>query len=391
MVEASKTGEQTHALIVAAGAGVRAGLSLPKQFQMIRGKAMVRHSLESFESHGDIDRIWIVITAGEEGRLRTVLSPLTSFRPVIGGATRQESVYKGLKAIEEAGGAKIVLVHDAARPFLPHAVIDRLLHQLASSDGAIPVLPTVDTTVRLRDKAMDQIVDRNSLWRVQTPQAFDFSKLIAAHQQYSTQRDTSDDAQLFGAAGHVVTVVEGDERLKIYTLPTDFGSKEGQAMHQVRTGMGYDVHRLAEGEELWLGGVKIDHEKGLSGHSDADVLLHALTDALLGTIAAGDIGDHFPPSDPQWRGVASGRFVEHAVSLIREKGGLIHNVDMTVICEAPKIKPHREKIREVIAGLLAIDIDRVSIKATTTEALGFTGRREGIAAQAVATVSLEEN
>jgi 2-C-methyl-D-erythritol 4-phosphate cytidylyltransferase/2-C-methyl-D-erythritol 2,4-cyclodiphosphate synthase len=226
---------------------------------------------------------------------------------------------------------------------------------------------------------------------VQTPQAFDFSKLVAAHANFASDEDASDDAQIFKAAGHAVSIIEGDEALKKYTLRTDFGGKGTQSMRQIRTGMGYDVHRLAVGEQLWLGGVKIDHEKGLAGHSDADVLLHALTDALLGAVAAGDIGDHFPPSDPQWRGVASARFAEFAASVIREKGGVIHNVDMTIICEAPKIKPHRENIRDSIAEILSIGIDRVSIKATTTEGLGFTGRREGITAQAIATISLEEN
>ncbi len=391
MVEARDPSEQTHALIVAAGIGARAGLDVPKQFQPIGGKPMVQHSVKSFSSHSGIDHIWVVVAAGQENQLDSALAPLSSYRLAVGGATRQQSVYNGLMAIRQAGGAKYVLVHDAARPFVSHRVIDRLLDQLKTASAAIPVLPSVDTMVQLQDHRLDRTVDRNSLWRVQTPQAFEFSKLVVAHENFATDQDASDDAQIFKAAGHVVSTIEGEEALKKYTLPADFGGKGTQSMRQTRTGMGYDVHRLAAGEQLWLGGVKIDHEMGLAGHSDADVLLHALTDALLGAAAAGDIGDHFPPSDPQWRGAASARFAEFAASLIREKGGVIHNVDMTIICEAPKIKPHRDNMRNSIAQILAIDVDRVSIKATTTEGLGFTGRGEGIAAQAIATISLEEN
>lgn len=391
MTEAHDPSEQTHVLIVAAGVGARAGLDLPKQFQPVGGKPMVRHSVESFSSHPGIDQIWIAVAPGQESQLDDALTTLPCYRPVIGGATRQQSVYNGLMAIRQSGGGKYVLVHDAARPFVSHAVIDRLLEKLRSASGAIPILPSVDTMVMLQDNQLDRTVDRSSLWRVQTPQAFDFSKLVAAHENYAADQDASDDAQIFKSAGHAVSTIEGDEALKKYTLPADFGGKGTGSMRQIRTGMGYDVHRLVAGEQLWLGGLKIDHEKGLAGHSDADVLLHALTDALLGTVAAGDIGDHFPPSDPQWRGAASARFVEFAASLIREKGGIIHNVDMTIICEAPKIKPHRENMRKCIADLLSIDIDRVSLKATTTEGLGFAGRGEGIAAQAIATISLEEN
>ena len=391
MVEASDPSEKTHALIVAAGVGTRAGLGLPKQFELIDGKPMVRHSVESFSSHPAINQIWIVIAEGQEESLSNALVHIPDYKFVIGGATRQQSVFNGLTAIRNGGGTENILVHDAARPFVPHRVIDRLLDRLATASAAIPLLPSVDTVVQLRDQRMDRIVDRSRLWRVQTPQAFDFAKLIAAHERFSADQNASDDAQIFKAAGHEVTIVDGDEALKKYTLPADFAEKRKQHMRQTRTGMGYDVHRLVVGEDLWLGGVKIDHEKGLAGHSDADVLLHALTDALLGAVAAGDIGDHFPPSDPQWRGAASGRFVEHAASLIAEKGGIIHNVDMTIICEAPKIKPHREAIQRNIAEILSLGIDQVSIKATTTERLGFAGREEGIAAQAIATISLEEN
>ncbi len=391
MAQVSDPSDKTHALIVAAGAGSRTGLDLPKQFELTGGKAMVRHSVESFSSHAAIDQTWIVIAEGQEEQLDKALGADSHHQIVIGGATRQQSVFNGLTAIRNGGGAKNILVHDAARPFVSHEIIDRLVDRLRSVAAAIPVLPCVDTMVQIHDNRLDQTVDRDSLWRVQTPQAFDFAKLLAAHERFPATENASDDAQIFRAAGHAVTVVDGDEALKKYTLPGDFGGERTLNMRQIRTGMGYDVHRLAAGEELWLGGLKIDHDKGLVGHSDADVLLHALTDALLGTIAAGDIGDHFPPSDPQWRGAASVRFVEYAASLIAEKGGSIHNVDMTVICEAPKIKPHRESIRQNIAEILSIGMDQISVKATTTEGLGFTGRKEGMAAQAIVTISLEGN
>ena len=383
--------DETHAIIVAAGSGTRAGLRLPKQFELIGGKPMVRHSVERFLSHGRIDHVWIVVADGQKDQMHEALTGLNGYKLVTGGATRQQSVDNGLNAIRQTGPIRNVLIHDAARPFISATVINRLLDELESASGAIPVLPTVDTVVRLKAGKLDGTVDRDSLWRVQTPQAFDFQKLVAAHGEYGVGRDATDDAQIFRAAGHEVAIVEGDEALKKYTVAADFDGKENRTMRQTRTGMGYDVHRLATGEDLWLGGVKIDYDKGLAGHSDADVLLHALTDALLGTIAAGDIGDHFPPSDPQWSGAASSRFVEYAAALVREKGGIIHNVDMTIICEAPKIKPYRQSIRDKIAAILSIDPDRVSIKATTTEGLGFPGRGEGIAAQAIATISLAES
>ncbi|MEO9600933.1 bifunctional 2-C-methyl-D-erythritol 4-phosphate cytidylyltransferase/2-C-methyl-D-erythritol 2,4-cyclodiphosphate synthase [Parasphingorhabdus sp.] len=388
MIAASNPSEENHVLIVAAGVGARAGLDLPKQFELISGKPMLRHSVESFLAHSAIDHLWIVVAAGQEEQANRALAPISAYNLVIGGATRQQSVFNGLAAIQQAGGAKNILVHDAARPFVPAPVIDHLLTKLKSASGAIPVLPSVDTMIKQVDNQLDQAVDRNSLWRVQTPQAFDFQKLFSAHNRFVSDKNASDDAQIFKADGHGVATVDGDETLKKYTLPSDFAEKGTQHMGQTRTGMGYDVHQLAAGEDLWLGGIKIDHDKGLAGHSDADVLLHALTDALLGTIGAGDIGDHFPPSDPQWRGVASTRFVQHAAALIAAKGGMIHNVDMTVICEAPKIKPHRDAIQSKIAEILSVEIDQVSIKATTTERLGFTGRKEGIAAQAIATISL---
>ncbi len=389
MSDSSVSSQQNHALIVAAGQGARSGLGLPKQYARINGQPMIRYSVVSFLDHPDISKIWIVIGSGQEHQLNEAMAGLSGYEVVIGGATRQDSVRNGLSAIAASGGAKNVLIHDAARPFLSHAIIDRLLRSLAVEAAAIPVLPTIDTTISLDGEYAADTLDRSQLWRVQTPQAFDFDKLVKAHTIWLTEKEATDDAQVFGAAGHKIAVVEGDEALKKYTTASDFAASSEGNMAQIRTGMGFDVHQLASGEELWLGGLKIDHDKGLAGHSDADVLLHALTDALLGATGMGDIGDHFPPSDPQWRGASSDKFVEFAASVIKQKGGHINNVDMTVICEAPKIKPHREAMRKNIAKMLDVSVDQVSVKATTTERLGFTGRGEGIAAQAIATITME--
>lgn len=380
---------RNHALIVAAGQGERSGLGLPKQYALVQGVAMVRHSAAIFLNHPNISKLWIVIRAGQEEQLNNALVGLRGYEIVIGGATRQDSVRNGLSTIAAAGGAKNVLIHDAARPFLSELIIDRLLATVEQEDAAIPVLPTIDTTINIADGYAASTLDRDALWRVQTPQTFDFDKLMRAHSLWPAGLEATDDAQIFKAAGYKIAAIEGDEALKKYTTVSDFAEPSEQNMKQIRTGMGFDVHQLVAGEELWLGGLRIDHHKGLSGHSDADVLLHALTDALLGAAGAGDIGDHFPPSDPKWCGASSDKFVEFAASVIKQKGGSINNVDMTVICEAPKIKPHREAMRQNIANMLDLSVNQVSVKATTTENLGFTGRGEGIAAQAIATISME--
>ncbi|MEP2102376.1 MAG: bifunctional 2-C-methyl-D-erythritol 4-phosphate cytidylyltransferase/2-C-methyl-D-erythritol 2,4-cyclodiphosphate synthase [Parasphingorhabdus sp.] len=389
MSDSTVSNQGNHALIVAAGQGERSGLGLPKQFALVDGQPMVRHSAASFLDYQDISKLWIVIGDGQEEKLAEALAGLPGYEVVIGGAARQDSVRNGLSAIAAAGGAKNVLIHDAARPFLSHMMIDSLLSSLERETAAIPVLSTIDTTINIDNGYAADTLDRGRLWRVQTPQAFHFEELVQAHAIWPKNSDASDDAQIFKAAGHQIAVVDGDEKLNKYTTASDFAKPSGQNMTQIRTGMGFDVHQLAAGEELWLGGLQIDHDKGLAGHSDADVLLHALTDALLGAAGAGDIGDHFPPSDPQWQGAASDKFVEFAASVIKQKGGRINNVDMTVICEAPKIKPRRDAMRQNIAKMLDIPVDQVSVKATTTERLGFTGRGEGIAAQAVATISME--
>jgi len=375
------TRPRTVALIVAAGQGNRMGGS-PKQFMALGGKAVVAHSYHAFAAHPAIEDVVVVIGAGQEAELAAAIGEV---RHVTGGATRRASVLRGLEALA-ADPPTRVLIHDAARPFVPTAVIDRLLAELDRYEGAIPALPVADTLVRFDDR-MGDTVDRADLFRVQTPQAFIFDAVLAAHRHWPSDTDPTDDAQMVRQTGHEVAIVEGDRMLDKLTFPADFAAAEARiAGGCTRSAMGYDVHRLVAGEELWLGGVLVPHDKGLSGHSDADVALHAITDALLGTIGAGDIGTHFPPSDPKWRGAESGQFLTHAAGLVAARGGVIDFIDLTLICEAPKIGPHREVMRGRIAELLSIDPDQVSIKATTSERLGFTGRGEGIAAQAIATV-----
>ncbi|MES2174679.1 MAG: bifunctional 2-C-methyl-D-erythritol 4-phosphate cytidylyltransferase/2-C-methyl-D-erythritol 2,4-cyclodiphosphate synthase [Pseudomonadota bacterium] len=377
------------ALIVAAGQGNRAGGDTPKQFRMIAGKAVLAHAYDALAAHGGIDAIHIVLGDGQEGTARALLGErAASF--VTGADSRRGSVRAGLEAIAAQGGADIVLIHDAARPFLPGGVIDRLLAALESGTGAIPTLPVADTLIRGASGKMGDGVDRDGLHRVQTPQAFRFDAIMVAHRAWDEAHEATDDAQILKGWGHDVILVQGDERLEKLTYPQDFARAEAQLVtpRTTRVGMGYDVHRLAPDEELWLGGILVPHDRGLAGHSDADVALHAIVDAMLGALAEGDIGSHFPPSDPQWRGASSDRFLAYARDRVVARDGVIEHIDLTIICEAPKIGPHRDAMRARIAGILAVPIDRVSVKATTTERLGFAGRREGIGAQAVATLSL---
>ncbi|OQW46672.1 MAG: bifunctional 2-C-methyl-D-erythritol 4-phosphate cytidylyltransferase/2-C-methyl-D-erythritol 2,4-cyclodiphosphate synthase [Proteobacteria bacterium SG_bin6] len=376
---------KTIALIVAAGNGTRIGGTLPKQFAPLAGKPMLAHSLAALRAHSAIDEVVVVIGAGQDALLAAAVGEV---RHVTGGATRRESAHNGLETIKAEAPAR-VLIHDAARPFLPPAVIDRLLAALETTPGAIPALPVADTLARGGGELGD-IVPRDGLWRVQTPQAFRYDAILDAHRRWPTQEEATDDAQMLRRFGGAVTLVEGDIMLDKVTYPADIAAAEARQAATLisRSATGFDVHRLEAGEELWLGGVLIPHDKGLSGHSDADVALHALTDALLGCTGEGDIGTHFPPSDPQWKGAASYKFLQHAAHIIAEKGGVIDFVDLTIICEAPKIGPHRAAIRARIAELLNLASEQVSIKATTTERLGFTGRGEGIATQACATVRL---
>jgi 2-C-methyl-D-erythritol 4-phosphate cytidylyltransferase/2-C-methyl-D-erythritol 2,4-cyclodiphosphate synthase len=372
----SQSSPNAAAVVVAAGAGLRAGQPVPKQYARWRGKPVMRHSVEALARAG-LAPIVVVIAEGAEELAQAALAGL-DIRLVKGGATRQQSVRNGLEALVPDAPAS-VLIHDAARPRLSETTIARLCAALADHEAAIPVLPVVDSLTHVDGVMMGQPAERHALRRVQTPQAFRYAAILAAHRGWTSATDAGDDAQVAQAAGIAVALVEGDEALHKLTFATDFAENAAP----VRVGSGYDVHRLVEGEELWLCGVKIDHTQGLEGHSDADVAIHALVDALLGAIGAGDIGQHFPPSDAQWRGAASERFLTHAAALVTQNGYAVGNVDLTIICEAPKIGPHRQAMRGRLADLLGVDIGAVSVKATTTERLGFTGRREGIAAQAV--------
>jgi 2-C-methyl-D-erythritol 4-phosphate cytidylyltransferase/2-C-methyl-D-erythritol 2,4-cyclodiphosphate synthase len=371
------------AVIVAAGQGLRAGQSLPKQFTRWRGKPVVRHSAEVFASAG-IAPIVVAIPEGAQAIALEALDGIAGVRLITGGVTRQQSALRALEALE-ADRPDLVMIHDAARPGLCRPVIDRLLAALSIQPGAIPVLPVVDSMTLAEGMVMGAPADREALRRVQTPQAFRYSEILAAHRAWHGIADAGDDAQVARAAGLDVALVEGDESLHKLTFASDFAP----TLPAVRTGTGFDVHRLAAGEELWLGGVRIAHDRGLAGHSDADVAIHAVVDAILGAIGAGDIGSHFPPTDPRWRGARSEQFLRRAVELAGEAGYTIGNIDLTLICEAPKIGPHREAMRASLAAILGVDSSQVSIKATTTEGLGFAGRAEGIAAQAVATLLLQ--
>ena len=376
------------ALVVAAGSGSRAGGELPKQYRRIGGAPLLAHAVRGLD-HPRIDTVQVVIGEGQEEDYRDALGALPLPAPAIGGATRRDSVRSGLAALA-GGGFDRVLIHDAARPFLPAAVIDRLDDALDSGPAAVPVLAVVDTLAR-REVSLGETVARDALVRVQTPQAFHFDAIVRAHDQWNGGEAT-DDAQVARAAGIRVATVEGDPRLETLTYEADFARAEAllAARLTARTGLGFDVHAFGPGEGVWLGGILVPHDRGLVGHSDADVLLHALTDALLGTIGAGDIGDHFPPSDPKWRGAPSSLFLEHARDLVEQAGGRIDHVDATIICERPKIGPHREAMRRRIADLLRLPLASISVKATTTERLGFTGRGEGIAVQAAATARIPE-
>jgi 2-C-methyl-D-erythritol 4-phosphate cytidylyltransferase / 2-C-methyl-D-erythritol 2,4-cyclodiphosphate synthase len=380
---------RTVALVVAAGRGSRAGGETPKQYRKLAGRPLLAHALDRLD-HPRIDEVRVVIGASQEQDFAAVAQGRALPSPIIGGATRQVSVRNGLEGLSDSGVDRI-LIHDAARPFLPAALVDRLLDALDGAPGAVPVLPVVDTLAR-RNDGLGAAVPRGDLIRVQTPQAFRFDAILAAHRGWSGGEAT-DDAQVARAAGLNVVTVAGDPALEKLTYDEDFARAEAMLAARLtpRTGLGIDVHAFSPGASVWLGGVEIAHDRALIGHSDADVVLHALTDALLGALGAGDIGDHFPPSDPQWSGAPSALFLEHARDLVTKAGGRIAHCDVTVICEAPRIGPHRDAMRGRIAALLRLPVSRVSVKATTTERLGFAGRGEGVAAQAVATVLLGDD
>ncbi|HEX6217829.1 MAG TPA: bifunctional 2-C-methyl-D-erythritol 4-phosphate cytidylyltransferase/2-C-methyl-D-erythritol 2,4-cyclodiphosphate synthase [Sphingomicrobium sp.] len=373
------------ALIVAAGRGTRVGGDIPKQFRNVGGKPVLRWAVEALQRHPAVRSITVAVGDGQQDRAEQVLGGMERVNFVTGGAERADSVRAGLAV----AGGDAILVHDAARPFCPPPVIDRLVQSLEFFEGAAPVLAVGDTLART-DGELRDAVDRTGLVRVQTPQAFRLAALRDAYQRWTGPSPT-DETTVVRAAGMRVAAIEGDAALEKLTTPADFERAEAMlaARFVARTGMGYDVHRFDGEGPIMLGGLAIPHSRGLAGHSDADVVLHAITDALLGASGLGDIGEHFPPSDPQWKGAGSDLFLAHAASLISDLGGMIDHVDCTVICEEPKIGPHRSTMRERVAAILGLPISRVSIKATTTEGLGFTGRREGIAAQAVASIRME--
>ncbi len=380
-------------IVVAAGRGVRAGGDVPKQYRALGGVPVLRRTVESLARSPHVDGILPVIHPDDKGLFDGAMAggPAT-LTPVAGGATRQASVLNGLRALRDAP-PRLVLIHDAARPGIDTALVERIVTALDDDDGAVPALPVVDTLKRSGDgRRCEGTVARDGLWRVQTPQGFRYDAIIAAHERAAASgaEDMTDDAAVAEAAGLSVALVDGSEENAKLTTDDDFSRAEKRlAQGSVfRTGLGYDVHRFGPGTSVMLCGVEIPCDRSLLGHSDADVGLHAITDALLGAIGAGDIGALFPPSDAQWRGADSTIFLARAGELVRDASGTICNVDATIICEAPRIGPHRDAMRRRVAAVLEIDTDRVNVKGTTTEKLGFTGRGEGIAAEAVATVRL---
>lgn len=372
------------ALIVAAGKGERLGGDVPKQYRMLGGKPVLRWAVEALIGHPAVRSAQVVVGEGQEEIAEAALDGLDVGSLIHGGAERADSVRAGLASV----GGDAVLIHDAARPFCPSAVIDRLIAQLEFFEGAAPVLAVGDTIARAGER-LEQPVDRTGLVRVQTPQAFRLDALRDAYARWSGSAPT-DETSVLRAAGMGVAAVEGDPALEKLTTPADFRRAEEWLAGRLapRTGMGFDVHAFAGDGPVMLGGIAVPHSRGLAGHSDADVVLHAITDALLGAGGLGDLGEHFQPSDARWKGASSDRFLAHAVELLRANGAIIDHLDCTIIAEEPKVGPHRRAMRERIAEIAGLAPGQVSIKATTTEGLGFTGRREGIAAQAVASIRM---
>lgn len=375
------------ALIVAAGRGSRAGPGAPKQYRQLAGKPVLRRTLAAFAAHPEVTSVLAVIHEDDLEAYERASEGLPKLMtPCMGGPTRQASVKAGLEALA-ASAPDYVLIHDGARPLVSARLIADCIAALAAHAGALAAVALTDTIRRSASGIAGETLDRTGLWRAQTPQAFRFDAILDAHRRASG-KDYTDDVAVASAAGIEVAMVEGDEDNIKITSAEDLRRAERILMRDgdVRTGTGFDVHRFGPGDHVWLCGVKVPHDFGLIGHSDADAGLHAITDAILGAIGAGDIGQHFPPSDPKWKGASSDIFLAHAAELARDAGAEISNVDLTLICEKPKIGPHVIAMRMRMAEILAIDLARVSVKATTTEGLGFTGRGEGIAAQAIATL-----
>lgn len=381
------------AVVVAAGRGIRAGGGVPKQFRAIGGEPMLRRALFMLVEHPQVGAIQPVIHPDDVERFNAIERNDSILTPVFGGATRQASVRAGLEALS-ARKPDIVLIHDAARPFASQALISRAIETAMRSGAAVPGLKVSDTVKCVdAEGTVERTLDRNTLRLIQTPQAFAFAPLLDAHARAAAEgrQDFTDDAALAEWAGLKVSVFEGESGNVKITNPEDFARAEQKrfgALGDVRTGTGIDVHAFGPGDHVWLGGLKIPHTHALTGHSDADVVLHALVDAILGALADGDIGSHFPPSDPKWKGAASDQFLTFAVERVKARGGQIAHLDVTIVCEAPKVGPHRDAIRAKIAEIAGLPLTRVAVKATTSEQLGFTGRREGILAHATATIRL---
>ena len=380
---------KTVVLVVAAGRGRRFGGDLPKQYHDLAGRMVLRHTLAAFATNPEISAVRAVIHPDDRQLYDMAAAGLNLLEPIHGGATRQDSVRLGLDSLKDFGPAK-VLIHDGARPFIDHGTIGRVIRALDHHPGALPVIPVADTLKRGQDGFVADTVDRGNLFRAQTPQGFRYAEIVAAHHAV-IGNELTDDAAVAEQAGLAVELVAGaEDNVKITTsADLERARRLFDGPGEVRSASGYDVHRFDPAKKaVWLCGVEIPHDSGLEGHSDADVALHALTDAVLGAISAGDIGHHFPPTDPRWKGAASDQFLAHAGSLVAAKGGRMVNADVTIICERPKVGPHRAAMAARVAEILGISQDRVSVKATTTEGLGFTGRNEGIAAQAMASVWL---
>jgi len=382
------------AVIVAAGRGERAGGDVPKQYRDIAGEPMIRPTLRAFLDHPQIRVVQVVVNAKDQGIYRAAIDGLQKLTaPVPGGATRQASVRAGLEALA-ASAPDLVLIHDAARPFLSSALIDRAIAAGKSTGAAVPGVVIADTVKAIdADATVAETLDRSRLRIVQTPQAFAFDLILDAHRRAARAglESYTDDAALAEWAGHRVSVFEGEAGNVKVTTNDDFaraGILHLAGLSDVRTGNGYDVHAFADGDHVMLGGIRIPHSRAVTGHSDADVALHALVDAILGALADGDIGSHFPPSDPQWKGASSDRFLAFACERVRARRGIVAHLDVTVVCEAPRVSPHRDAMRARIAAIAGIAVERVGVKATTSEKLGFTGRGEGIVAMATATIRL---
>lgn len=384
---------KTAAIIVAAGRGLRAGAGGPKQYRLIAGKTVISRALTPFCTHDEVFAVQPVVNSDDADIFNAAVAGLDYRSPVNGGATRQASVHAGLEAL--AGNPPdVVLIHDAARPFVTPAVISRAIVAAGETGAAVPVVPVTDT-IKVVGSAghVEGTPDRAQLRIAQTPQAFRYSDILAAHRRAASEgrSDFTDDAALAEWAGLTVATFEGDPANMKLTTPEDFTREEARLLAQlgdVRTGTGYDVHAFGDGDHLMLCGVRVPHTRGFLAHSDGDVGLHALVDAILGALADGDIGSHFPPSDDKWKGAASDKFLKYAVERVAARGGRIAHLEVTLICERPKIGPLRDSMRQRISEITGLPLSRVAVKATTSERLGFTGREEGIASTASATIRL---